>query len=348
MIEVPEKFRTDLKVAREIIASVNLTHPHLEGMMLMSMLADISNRAMLFIGVPDTGKSRVCAVIQDSSRRQVLNPHGITANGLKHYADRLNGSSTTVLVEDLSRSGTQYMQIQTVSVLAGLSYTGFMSKHNQTISLDLEKVKMSALIYAQPLILKHLVNVDEFDSDIRDKCPRYYHLFRPTDPFPKPLDLHVKYTSIDRKPVTGNGLDDRIIENLRHEVSKGRAIEHCQALVEGCARLNERDEITEADKWLVRGLTNNFKIETDIFRKIELEGVRTLNVNAIPVMTAFLSFKDNSLKTISQEFGVGSERRVRDIVSKMSDWVMLNSSHIYPTKLAKEVMKSISFAGDVP
>lgn len=346
MIQIPEKFQKDLQTTREIIEAVNVHHPHLEGMLLWSIHCDISNRATLVIGVPDTGKSRVAKVVEDSTQRQSLNPHGITVNGLKYYAEKLTDSSTTVIVEDLSRSGNDYMKINTVSVLSGLSYTGFVEKHNQAINLSISHCRMSALIFAQPLMLRSLVSVDEFDSDIRDKCMRYYHLFRPSNPFPKPLDVRVKYSSLDRQPVGGDGLDDVIIENLRNEVSKGRAIEHNVALVEASARLNQRNEITEADKWIVRGLTNNMKLEGYLFSKHHLEGARHLDIDAIPIFTAFLSFPHNTVKSIGIEFGV-SETRTREILNTLGKWVMVNSKNVYPTPEAKRIMKEIRFDGDI-
>ena len=348
MIEVPDKFKEDLKETRKVIEEVNKHYQHLEGMLLYAIHSDIADRASMFIGVPDTGKSRVADVIAknvNQKYRGVIKPHGLTTNGLKYYQEAMSGHSNTVIVEDLSRSGTPYMQIQTVAVLAGLSYGGAIEKHNQAINLSIENAKMSALIFAQPLIERHLVSVDEFDSDIRDKCMRYYHLYRPSDPYPYPLELRYTAQPLDYGKEVRGSTNETVIENLRNEVSKGRAIEHCQALLRASARFNGREEVSNADHWFIEGLTNNMRLEGHIFTKRDLEGPRGLNINAIPVFTAFLSFPKNTVKSIGVEFGV-SERRTREIIlNQLSDWAEIDQDFVRPKKEAIEILKEIQFDG---
>jgi len=337
--EVPDKFQNDLKPVRTIIENVDSDHVGLEGLALMSAVCDASNRSLLAIGVSGTGKSTVAFWVRDSVKRSYIMPHGITVNGLKDYSERLSNNSVSVIVEDLSRSGTDYMQVATVSVLAGLAYTGYISKHNQSLHLDISGCKMSALIYAQPLILKKLVAVNEFESDIKDKCLRFYHLIKPVDPKPTGLHTSQKWKSIDREEVKKSGVDEEIVSNLRAEVSKARAYEHCEALLKGSAVVNDRRVVTEADRWLVRRLTKNFNIENTIYYKEHLEGARELDVDLLPLFTMLLTYPKVTIKSIAEEYGGLSTSRTKHILSELGKWVLLNSDTIHPTKELIELWK---------
>jgi hypothetical protein len=350
-MNVPVEYRADLHKAVELIEGVEKTHVSLSRLAIFSALCDIANRAVLVNGIAGTGKSTVANFVGINSTRNVLRPHGITVNGLSVYAKALTQNSYTIICEDLSRSGTDYAQFATVSVLSGLVYSGFVSKHTQSLHLDIHDFTGSALIYTQPLIMRKIVAEPEFESDIRDKCLRYYHLHKPVQPRPEPLNIKISWSSLDRYnvklelSVESEKFWKGIIENFKHIVSHARALEHALALIKASAVLNRRDKVTKADLWLVNELTRNFRLEKYLFVKRELEGPRELDVNVLPILTVLRSYGKRKLSELAFDFQL-SERRLYQILENMGYWVLVNAKTVYPTKAAKKVLAEIGEVND--
>lgn len=351
MITVPEQYQKDLSAVRDMSDEVNKRDPGLGDMAVMSALGDIGNRSVLFIGISGTGKSTVAYWVRAHVRRNKIMPHGVTVNGLKAYAEQLDNNSTTIIVEDLSRSGTDYMQINTVAVLSGIVYTSAISKHNATLNLEITGMHGSALVYAQPLIMKKLVRVPEFESDISDKTLRYYHLVKPITPHPEDDPLNPQLTdgkpwgSIDRQkikydPMTAVKYWDRIIDNFTCEVSLARAIEHSQALMKASALLNGRESVTEADAWLIEFLSRDFRIEEEIYTKRELEGERYLDPNLLPLLTIMVTYRTPTVKLISKSFRL-QQAQTYEIVKKLGLWVQLNGGKLHATEKCTRLLKEL-------
>ena len=353
MITVPEQYNNDLHLVAEMLAEIEKRDAGLGEGALISTLCDIGNRTLLFIGISGTGKSTIAYWVADHVKRNKIMEHGITVNGLKSYVEQLDNNSTTILVEDLSRSGSDYMQINTVAVLAGLVYTGSVSKHNATLQLAITSMKGSALIYAQPLIMKKLVKVPEFESDISDKTLRYYHLIKPTIPHPEDDPQHPqltdgkKWATIDRTkiefdPAASAKYWDDIIDNFTCEVSLSRAIEHSQALIKASALFCGRTKTTEADAWLVRELSKNFRIEQEIYRKDSLEGERHLDQDLLPLLTILSSGRDKAPKVtdVAKAFRV-KQAQTYEILKRLGTWVQLNNGRLYPTTATKKLLREI-------
>lgn len=354
---IPTEYRKDLSVVEETILSINKTHRGLGDLAVINALCDIGNRSLLIIGISGTGKSKVAYWVKRHQKRNIIMPHGISVTGLKPFIEQLNQNSTSIIVEDLTRSGSDYMQVATVAVLAGLVYTGEITKSTATLFLNIQQMRGSALIFAQPLIMKKLVKVPEFESDISDKTLRYYHLYIPSevhgdrssDPFPYEMankdSSNHKFESIDRVRIDFSQLAvskyyDAIIDNFCKEVSKGRAIEHSTALMQASALYNGRKIVTEADAWLVLEISKNFRCEDEIYTKTELEGMRTLDPNILPLFTLLASFDEVTVKIVSQVFKL-SEVRVYSILKDLGRWLILNNKHIYPTPETIKLMRQM-------
>lgn len=343
-IKIPKAYAQDLTSIASILGEVEKTHPHLGDLTVFSVLCDSGNRTLIAIAISGTGKSTVCNWIAGNEKRHKIAAHGISTNGLKHFQDELSSNSVSVCVEDLSRSGSVYMQIQTTAVLAGLVYTGFIQKQSATLDLEIYGFKGSALIYAQPLIMAEMVKIAEFESDIRDKTIRYYHLFRPLTPDPLPFSFKHAYDSIDRIDITINmhpnikRFYEIALANMEYEVSKARAMEHTQALMKASACVNQRVEVKEADAWLIAELTKNMRLEQYLYTKHDLEGARYLDNNLLPLLTDVASTREIALKEVARKAGI-TEKRAYAIVKTLSTWVLLNSRHLHPTKECKAILQ---------
>ena len=350
----PDKYQNDLKVVRQISANVEKTHKGLEKMDLFSILSDLGNRCSLICGVASSGKSQVayhiCRTIQDvadSRKRNLIATQGLTLNGLKYFAEQLDGNSSTIIIEDLAQSGTEYMQVATVSVLAGLVYSHSASKHNQVISLDIRDAWTSALIYAQPLILGSVVGALEFDSNIKDKCLRYYHLFKPKNPSEKWLSDDTNWKLIQKtRPVKALEIeyanpDEELVKTFEFQVNRGRALEHSRAFVQASALLNGRSKVSDADFWLVKELCKCLKLEQELYNKKNLEGASTLDPNTLPLLTSFNSGSLVTLKSIGKEYRL-SESRTRVIIDKLGKFASINNGIVYPTDYTKHLLKEMT------
>lgn len=352
MIDIPDEYANDLAEVKSLQTQIETNDAGLSDLAIMSGLCDIGNRTLLVIGISGTGKSTVAYWIRSRIKRNVIMEHGITTNGLKQYIEQLDNNSTSIIVEDLSRSGSGYMQINTIAVLAGLVYTGEISKHNATLALKITNMRGSALIYGQPLIMKKLVQVPEFESDISDKTLRYYHLVKPSVPRPEADPQHPtiaeskgKWESIDRKRVDFDAASakkywDKIIDNLTCEVSLARAIEHAQALIKASALMNGRTKTIEADAYLVWALTCNARIEEAIYSKQSLEGVRYLDEDLLPLLTVLASIKSPNVKDISKAFRL-KQSQTYEILKRLGTWVQLNGGKLYATKDTKKLLREM-------
>lgn len=345
MISIPKEYGKDLLFTQEFITAVEKSHHNLSEATLMSVLCDIGDRTLLMIGISGTGKDTIANYCASLTDRNVIKPHGITVNGLKSYQDQLNSNSTTIIVGDLAKSGSEYMQINTISVLCGIVYDHRIEKHNATLNLEIENVQGAALIYAQPLILKKLVKVPEFESDISDKTVRFYHLFKPTLPNMNPLNDGKKYKSIDRVPIEWDEQAvgkywKQTVDNFEMEHSLARAMEHARALMKASALFNGRKKVSEADAWLVYTLSQNFRIEQAIYNKKELEGERQLDANLLPLLTVLATYPKPTITTLSKAFKL-SEVRVYAILKEMGEWVLLNKKELVPTAKTKALLKEI-------
>ena len=131
----------------------------------------------------------------------------------------------------------------------------------------------------QPLILKRILQAPEFETDIRDKVIRYYHLYRV-----KSTNTSIPVSATKWRygwkmvsfPVElmKSAFYKHGIRNFHHEFSSGRSVEHFVALCKASAAVNERTEVEIADMWLVGRITRCFYLETEIFNKLGL-GRRT-------------------------------------------------------------------------
>lgn len=344
-IKIPKEYAEDMKGIQELMNNIESTHPNLSEATVMNVLADIGNRSLLTIGISGTGKDTIANYIAACSQRNKIKPHGVTVNGLKAYQDQLSSNSTTMIVGDLAKSGSDYMQINTISVLCGIVYDHRIEKHNATLNLEIENVHASALMFAQPLILKKLVKVPEFESDIQDKTIRFYHLYKPTTPNMVGLPDGKPYLSLDRKPIVYEPEAAKkywkdMMDNFEKEFSLSRAMEHATALMKASALYNGRNQVKEADAWLVYQLSKNFRIEEAIYTKRELEGERFLDANFLPLLTVLVTYREPTVQTLSKAFKL-SEVRVYAILKEMGEWVLLNKKELVPTKKTIELMKAI-------
>lgn len=348
-MKFPIAHRPKLEKLAKAHDDIELTHRGLGQLSIMCAIADASNRAMMIVGSSGQGKSKVREWMAMNVVRPLQNLDSITIPGLRYLQDKLNGGNFTILCDDLSKGGSVYAQVATVTALGELCYSGFIQKYISNMQLDINGFKGSILMNCQPLILRRILQAPEFETDIRDKVLRYYHLYRTRKisnsiPFSE-LRYHYNYKDVSfPEHLKHSAFYKHGLTQFHYEFTEGRAMEHFEALCRGCACINERDEVDISDMWLILKLTRNFFIETEIFSKRDLEGARELDVNLLPILSIFNTFGKYPLNKLMADFQV-KRSRIMEIVKHNEQWcaVIKNSEERYlvPTAQARELLEEI-------
>jgi hypothetical protein len=348
-MKFPIVHRPKLEKLAKVHDDIELTHRGLGELAIMNVLADASNRAMMIIGSSGQGKSKVREWMAANVIRPLQNLDSITIPGLRYLQDKLNGGNYTILCDDLSKGGSQYAQVATVTALGELCYSGFIQKYISNMQLDINGFKGAILMNCQPLILRRILQSAEFETDIRDKVIRYYHLYRTrkiSNSIPvSEIRYHYNYKDIAfPDTLKKSAFYKHGLTQFHFEFTEGRSMEHFEALCKASAAVNEREEVDITDMWLVLKLTRNFYLETEIFSKKDLEGSRELDVNLLPILSIFNTFGRYPLLKLMADFQV-KKSRIMEIVKNNEQWcaVIKNSEERYlvPTAQAKELLEEI-------
>jgi hypothetical protein len=342
MLKVLSKYKEELKIASQLYNDIESTHRGLGKLVLFDALSDIANRCVLTIGCAGTGKSRASDLIFEKCDRSKLKIDSVTVSGLRKIQNALSWNFMSIIVDDLSKGQTEYSQIATVSVFSTLCYTGQIVKLTGQLELSIQGFKGCALINLQPLLLRKIARLPEFETDIRDKAIRFYHLYFPiNENIDKPrTSVTYRYLKELNLNIKESDYEDEAFENFRYMFSKARAREHLLAYLNASAILNRRSEVIDADFELIYELSKIFRIEQYILIKRGLEGVRELDENLLPLLSAIATFKTPSIKELSFRFGI-KKTRLYEIIQELTDYCILvkNSGKIIPTDYTKEILK---------
>jgi energy-coupling factor transporter ATP-binding protein EcfA2 len=348
-IKFPEKYQQKLQSLIKVYDSVEKTHIGCGKLALMEVLSDASNRTLLVIGSSGTGKSAILKWMKDVINRDHYFLDSVTVSGLKHIAKYLKGKTLSLLVDDLSKGGTEYSQAMTVCALGELVYSGYIRKFVSGLNLDIYGFSGSAIMNAQPLILRRILRSSEFETDIRDKVIRYYHIRRPIKIELKPPSDNIEYNYLYNSVIipddlTNSKLMEYGLDLFRYEFSIARAKEHYYALIKASANINNRKEVDEADLWLVNELCKCFYLETELFSKRDLEGEIQLDVNILVLLSVLATYKKYSFIDAMADFQI-KQSRLYEIIKDNERYVGIiknrDKKYIVPTKAGRDLLKMV-------
>ena len=349
MLNIPENCQDQLKTLLQLYNHVEKTHEGCGKLAVFEVLADASNSSALIISSSGTGKSAVMKMISDNVHRDKMVLDSITVAGLKHIAKKLAHSNYSIFVDDISKGGTEYSQVATVTSLGELVYSGFTTKYNASLNLNIEGFRGSAMMNAQPLMLKRILRADEFETDIRDKVFRFYHLHQPKkvvlEPPKDPINYHYDYYTVNMPSgLYMSKIWRETVKLFQIEFKKARAEEHLTAIIKASALINDRTSVEQADIYLVNALCGCFYIETELFNKKDLEGERLLDVNIIPLLSFIVTWGEVTLEQIMIETQV-KRSRLYEILQMNRQWVRLikekNQQLMIPTPACKQLLKDM-------
>jgi hypothetical protein len=348
-LKFPEKYQQQLKELVQVYANIEKTHQGCGKLALMEILADASHRTLLVVASSGTGKSAVMRWHQSVIERDMLYLDAVTTTGLRYIQKKLKDRTLSVLIDDLSKGGTEYSQVMTVCALGELIYSGFVRKYTSNTQIEIAGFHGSCIMNCQPLILKRILRAAEFETDIRDKVIRYYHLSKPRNiSLGTPMN-HIKYSYgyadinipdfILKSKMMKEGLD-----LFRNEFTKARSEEHYTALIRASANVNVRKMVEEADLWLVNQLCKSFLMETELFSKEDLEGERRLDVNIIPLLAVLGTHHSYKVKDLMTDFQI-KQTRLYQIIEMNNRWcgIIKNSDDkvLIPTQAGKKLLQDM-------
>jgi len=348
-LTVPKRrYKEDLNKILEVYKEVESTHKGLGKLAVFELLCDSANKCLLVIGSAGTGKSAVAKSVYNNIKRDKVYYDAITIVGLKKIQDFLTENRVSILVDDLSKGYTEYSQLSTVVIFSELCYTGWFRKTTAQYDLNIYGFKGSCIINLQPLLLKRIVSDPTFETDIRDKAIRYYHMVFPIkENLDRPkIDINYDYVEYENVLIDHSIIHNKMYkdayENFRYEFTKSRAKEHLNDLIKASALLNDRRKVTSGDLWLVRELSKNFRIEHEIFTKDELEGSRFINPNVLPLLSALNTYGKVSIRELCLRFQL-KKRRIYQIINDLTEYCLIvkNHSYIVPTEYTKELLREI-------
>ena len=330
----------------DVIASVDATHKGLGKLVAMCQLAVVARKIMLIVSPSGCGKSTAMSYVSKTYGANVMRTDSTSRTGLVHRASELDCSDRLIVVDDLSTTQTPYARASTMTALAALCYSHEVHSDMGDISFSIENFNGSVLVGIQPVILKELLLVPEWEGTIKDKVIRYYHLRRPTEPA-----LHEPACVLKNADIGTVELHEPDKENIywQHlfrlglmEFSRARAKEHLIDLLKASCALDGRTKVTQDDYEMLELLLRQFVFEVISINKKELEGDRELNRNLMNLLTEYYSYEGEfSLGQVATDYQVTLQQCYKIMKTQSVYWNEITKSPTTykPTQHLTKILK---------
>jgi hypothetical protein len=328
-----------------LINDVEETHKNLGELMAISQIVVKARKMALLISPSGCGKSTAMYPIGKNTENSIM-PDKISIAGLALMADKLSGFKSVIVVDDITTTQTEYARKTTITTLTALVYTHRVQTIMSGQEFTIDDFHGSALVGVQPIILKSLMMLDEWDGSIQDKVLRYYHMYRPIEPM-------VKYPTInynsgidiekvnDFEPDIDNKYWHKLIELGYSQWSRARTLEHLKDMLKAIASLENRYNVIYDDYALLARLLKPMAIENIVVVKEQLEGERYLNNTLLLLMVEYFTYGGKfSLAQVAQDYKMSLQQCYKIMATQAEYWQQITKSPtIYrPTdKLKKEL-----------
>ena len=311
-----------------VIKAVDETHPHLGNAVAVAMLAVKAKKLLLLVSPRGCGKSRITSFVALSFPNPMLEDR-LSIAGLASIGVELSGYQGVLIVDDIAKTQTPYARITTITTLAELVYSHYCTSHLQGSNFEITNFYGAALVNIQPILLKEVVKSAEWEASMMDKSMRYYHLYRPQNPNPKPpkvkLDWGGDASCIDAPELTGKLAEElKSIGECQWGLSRLR--EHIADLLVASAALDRRGKVSLVDFRLLVKLLAPMRIESLVTDKLELETQRYLASNQLAILTQFFTYGSFTLGQLARDYHL-SESQCYKIMSKYTrEWEIVSKN----------------------
>lgn len=331
----------------KLIDDVNKTHPNMGDMVATLQIAVKARKMTLVIAPSGCGKSTAMNLLSKNISG-VLQPDRLSVAGICAIADKLTSFRSVIIVDDIATTQTDYARQTTITTLVALVYTHRIQSIMSGVVYDIEDFYGAALVGIQPILLRNLMLLDEWDASIQDKALRYYHLYRPFKPalhlpevqFKRGLDID---TIKDFEPEANNADWHKLMVLGDYQWSKARSKEHLRDMLKAIAALEQRVDVINEDYALLARLLKPMAVENIVVIKEQLEGERYLDNDLLALLAEYYTYKGEfSLAQVALDYKLSLSQCYKIMKSQNGYWQQISKSPtIYrPSKRLQTILKS--------
>ena len=313
-----------------IIDKVEKTHKGLGELIALEALVVKSHKLLIVVAPHGTGKSRASSFVGQQSKTSLLFDR-LSVAGLATMAEEISGFNGVVVVDDIAKTQTPYARINTMTTLAELVYSHYVSSHMSKLQFEIRDFNGSAIVNIQPVLLKSLVASAEWEASMQDKAIRYYHLRRPLDPVLEPPQLKIEWgLDIDKvsKPNLDTKLADLALRTSGGQWGRARTKEHIGDLARAAAAIDGRTKVAQQDFKLLLKLLKPLKIESAVMDKQDFEAKRELHSNKLAIMTEFISYGQFTIYQLAEDYNISASQAYRLMQQYSDDWNVVHKSPV--------------------
>jgi hypothetical protein len=334
-----------------LINAVESTHTHLGDLVAFEAIIVKCKKLLLVVSPHGCGKSRASAYIgTQTPKAKIIDRLSVAGLAGLSEEDSFSDFSDVILVDDMAKSQGKYARIATMTTLAELIYSHFIHSMMRGMSFDITNFNGSAIVNIQPVILKELVESDEWEASMQDKAVRYYHLYRPQSPVNGMPEVKIDW-GIEMHLVNEPDYDSLVFKEFMRS-NKGqwtlaRTKEHLSSFLRAAAAIDGRDYVSMCDYCLVSKLIKPLRWESLVMDKQDFESGRYLDNNQLSLFTQMVTYGKFTIEQIMDDFGVSSSKAYDLMEDHSKDWEKVSD---HPAKFAPSphLMKKLRHMGMYP
>jgi len=332
---------------RDQVIQVEATHPGLGRTAVAVTVAALAGRFVFCIAPAGCGKSTISNAVGQVQPN--IRFDSVTRAGLARRAEELSGYRGALLIDDVGRVETEYILQNMLVTLVELAYGHSINKDSGLFNFEITEFRGGVVANVQPTILRKLVKMDQWESNLSDKSLRFYHLARPVTPSMMPISLDV---ALDVPPdeVTfqeQDGADWRELLSIGlKQWGRTRVKEHLGTMLRVMASLDGRSAVENIDLKALAWLLKPMSLERTILQRGGFEADRTVNLELLHLLSAFVTYGAVTVDTIVSDYKLGIST-VYEIFERQSKWARIvrkNPTTWKPSDLAVQVMKECGYS----
>ena len=330
----------------DLINDVNKTHTAMGDLIAVLQIAVKARKMVLIVSPSGCGKSTAMELIAKYTSDAIM-PDRLSIAGLAVIADKLSSFRSVVIIDDIATTQTDYARKTTITTLAALVYTHRIQSIMMGIEYQIEDFHGSALIGIQPILLRNIMLLEEWDASIQDKALRYYHLHRPISPNLDLPDVQLKYgidiDSInDFEPNIKNPDWKLLVSLADSQWSRARSKQHVRDMLKAVAALENRKDVLSEDYTLLARLLKPMAIENITVVKEQLEGERYLDNNLLALLAEYYSYNGEfALAQVALDYKLSLSQCYRIMQQQNGYWQQISKSPTiyHPSKKLQSLLK---------
>lgn len=346
-----------LPVEKEIVLSINKTHPQLGGLVLFEMVVSTLRKlGVIVIGATGTGKSTAGRAIAENVKGITFfrcdggfTPAKIKKEGLEEFLDR-----AILYADDITTflaNSTSVESFLTISQLieAQCYYGGNIA---QPI---IEHADISFIGCATPWVISELISMGVWNSHIKERFVRIYWQYYkfPTDerglPVTKPFLPKFDYTYKDvNRNLEWNvsaKKEKAVINMLEAQFSENRASNYARGLMYAHATLNNKNVVDDTDADFLLCYKPFIEIEKYWLYKPKiithgvLQSGNLLYSDVFPEIISLCSFRPMTFEELRTKtnYGIGTLSSCLDFLEKEKFIKKVDDKYEITGKFAEEV-----------